>query len=220
MKDAKRQAHIKYVTGLIPQHDAIAFAFKSSGTVERYVSITNSEGREVGMLDAMVDDQVQSSKGPFEQSDGFGGTFTLTFRSHTTAAINFDATNIEVKDALELLLPIDTVDVAFSTGAAACSGAGVGIAITFKSELGDLPDMTAGVASLQGGAGTVSIAETTKGTKENLACSDRGICDELTGVCKCFKGYSTSDGDGNEGRRGDCGRPNDSAKGDCSKVLC
>ena len=63
-----------------------------------------------------------------------------------------------------------------------------------------------------------------RGTKENLACSDRGICDETTGNCQCFitasdgekgfgtasdaylkAGFMTSDGDGNIGLRGDCG---------------
>lgn len=52
-----------------------------------------------------------------------------------------------------------------------------------------------------------------KGTKENLVCSDHGECDYATGTCQCAiaKGthyeyyWGSSDGYGNQGRRGDCG---------------
>lgn len=44
-----------------------------------------------------------------------------------------------------------------------------------------------------------------QGTKEEIACSDRGICNEATGLCKCFKGYSSSNGMGGLGTIADCG---------------
>ena len=44
-----------------------------------------------------------------------------------------------------------------------------------------------------------------QGTHENHVCSDRGICDFLTGICGCFAGYGSSDGSRGEGKRGDCG---------------
>ena len=39
----------------------------------------------------------------------------------------------------------------------------------------------------------LSIAEAVKGTKENAECSNRGMCDYSTGLCKCFQGYTDFD---------------------------
>jgi hypothetical protein len=50
---------------------------------------------------------------------------------------------------------------------------------------------------------TISKAEV--GSKENEACSNRGNCDLTSGVCTCYVGYTTSDGEGGPGDRGDCG---------------
>eukprot|EP00970_Alexandrium_tamarense_P019447 scaffold14050_cov255-Alexandrium_tamarense.AAC.3 len=48
-----------------------------------------------------------------------------------------------------------------------------------------------------------------KGNKENAPCSNRGVCDEDTGSCRCFDTngdvFAGSDGYGNIGDRGDCG---------------
>jgi hypothetical protein len=32
------------------------------------------------------------------------------------------------------------------------------------------------------------------GTMEDLECSSRGLCSETTGICKCLKGYASSNG--------------------------
>ena len=48
-----------------------------------------------------------------------------------------------------------------------------------------------------------------KGTTENLPCNNRGICDTTLGACKCFTGWSSSDGEGRPGMLGDCGYRND-----------
>ena len=56
---------------------------------------------------------------------------------------------------------------------------------------------------------TLSIAEWTGvaavGTTENDFCSNRGICNEHTGVCQCFTQWSSSNGANGPGDRGDCG---------------
>merc|ERR1712146_640572 len=81
------------------------------------------------------------------------------------------------------------------------AGGWAAVVVQFDSELGDLPLLSAGTASL---GGTISVTETTQGTKENVECSNNGYCDETSGLCSCFSGYASSDGDGNKGARGDC----------------
>ena len=43
------------------------------------------------------------------------------------------------------------------------------------------------------------------GTKEFNTCSDRGLCSYGLGLCTCFSGYGSSDGNGKEGKLGECG---------------
>ncbi|KAG6963594.1 hypothetical protein JG687_00006471 [Phytophthora cactorum] len=51
----------------------------------------------------------------------------------------------------------------------------------------------------------LTISKPEVGSKENEACSNRGRCDLTSGVCSCYVGYTTSDGMGSPGDRGDCG---------------
>jgi len=130
-------------------------------------------------------------------------SFTVTFRGQTTRAIASNATFDLVEAALENLTTIGDVDVAFSNGKRACDpawqyDADRGMAITFLSELGDLPLMTTDPA--------YNVSETEKGTKRQAECSDQGYCDYDSGLCECLTGYVGSDADGNIGSRRDCGR--------------
>eukprot|EP00940_MAST-03C_sp_MAST-3C-sp2_P000530 g530.t1 len=43
------------------------------------------------------------------------------------------------------------------------------------------------------GQAYVQVAEKIKGTTENAVCSNRGICDYISGNCKCFQGFTRHD---------------------------
>jgi hypothetical protein len=55
----------------------------------------------------------------------------------------------------------------------------------------------------------IEVQEYVKGDKEDVECSNRGLCDRDTGICNCFTGYSSSNGFGEIGNAGDCGYVNE-----------
>ncbi|CAM9423706.1 unnamed protein product [Ectocarpus sp. 12 AP-2014] len=144
-----------------------------------------------------------------------GGSFTLTFRGFTTAAIAYSASSEDVVDALQDLPSLygsyDTaVSVQFSSSdTQACTSPGHLWTIEFLQDFGDLPLLVAGVSKLthstSGIAASVTVEEVITGTKESLDCSGRGLCDTDDRVCTCEPEYDTSNGYNEEGRRGDCG---------------
>eukprot|EP00644_Phytophthora_capsici_P008553 jgi/Phyca11/7530/fgenesh1_pm.PHYCAscaffold_20_\ len=74
------------------------------------------------------------------------GSFTLSFRDETTVRIPFDAAESVVKAALEELSTIGEVNVAFSSGAMACSNSvNTVMMVDFLTELGDLPSLSENV---------------------------------------------------------------------------
>jgi hypothetical protein len=143
------------------------------------------------------------------------GTLSLSFRSETaSSSVAYNAATSDLEAALESISQVrtlygDGVTVSYSSGSTLCTSDGSNVAsVTFTQALGDLPLMeTGGVGSLSGGA-TLVVSELTKGNKENSECSNRGQCDSATGQCQCFYGYTSSDGNGNGGSRGDCGHVN------------
>lgn len=135
---------------------------------------------------------------------GKSGVVVLTFRGESTDPIPSSASTAQVKAALELLSTITTVAVELggtSTTDTLCTSSGNTFLISFLTEHGDLPPLTFNLQSID----TFTVQETTKGNKENIECSGRGDCDTSTGTCFCYKGYGSSDGQGNSGVLNDCG---------------
>ena len=150
------------------------------------------------------------------------GTFQLTFRGSHTDAIAFNANEVEIEAHLESLSTVDDVVVELTAGVA-CSDQSTPhyIVVTFVTNHGDLPSIKPIVNNLidvnngnMAGSGTIAIFAdgqeiggytSTRGTKEDDECSNKGICDYLTGQCICVAGYGSSDGKGNQGSKGDCG---------------
>ena len=110
---------------------------------------------------------------------------------------------------LERLVSIGDVKVTGDPESPICSSLSLTetepIAITFTTEFGDLPLLRVRNEELSGAEARVEVNEAVKGTKEDLVCAAHGICDEATGHCTCFRGFTSSDGDGSGGLRGDCG---------------
>ncbi|EQC38194.1 hypothetical protein, variant [Saprolegnia diclina VS20] len=135
------------------------------------------------------------------------GTFTLGFRGDFTAPLPFTITSATLASILNLLPAFGQVLVSYSAGAAACTSNGANvISISFLSVFGALPPVrytTYGVTSIavynDGTMGSVV------GTKEDALCSNRGLCDYTKGHCVCATGFTSSDGYGHAGTRGDCG---------------
>ncbi|KAJ8544558.1 hypothetical protein ON010_g11709 [Phytophthora cinnamomi] len=110
-----------------------------------------------------------------------GGTFMLSFRGETTLPLPFSAPPATVKSALERLLTITSVGVAYSAGTSACTSAGNGMTVTFYSPSGDLPTLIISATALTHSTATVTtnVVQTVQGTKEDVVCNNRGRCGKI-----------------------------------------
>lgn len=150
------------------------------------------------------------------------GSFTLTFRDQTTAAIAVSANEATVKSRLEALSTLQEVTVTFVGGTTACSAGNSVMRIELTSELGDLPSLRgsrtllrdsvngngldgSGALVFAVGGATLQGEQSVKGTRESAFCSNHGTCDFTTGVCECDANYGSSNGKGGPGPIGDCG---------------
>lgn len=153
------------------------------------------------------------------------GSFQLSFRSVQTLDIPFDVSATELESYLESMSTIDDVEVVFTSGATSslCTDQSVPhyALVTFTTDHGDLPALTPIVSKLidlnsgnTAGSGAIGVAHdgqslgaytSARGTKENVVCCNKGICDFYTGECVCVAGYGSSDGKGSQGSKGDCG---------------
>ncbi|KAF1313460.1 hypothetical protein FI667_g17321, partial [Globisporangium splendens] len=138
---------------------------------------------------------------------GSSGFFSLKFRDAVTPQLLFSVSASTLQSALSALTTIGDVTVTYSNGAVACTAPGTNtIRVEFLSDLGDLPPLR----WIIDGALVMTINEdgaggSRRGTKENAVCSNRGVCNPVSGTCRCAFGFTSSDGNGKEGDRGDCG---------------
>jgi len=164
-----------------------------------------------------------------------GGSFYLTFRGHTTEALSFGATPAQLQAALNNLPSITTPPsqdwsqgvLVETSSRVLCDKDGVYVDLKFLQDYGELPLVLANVDQLSLTTGTPSIKmeKTVTGAKESLECSGRGICDGELGTCicdlSCAEGcFSTSDGHGNPGGRGDCGYRDGTVTGETIMPAC
>lgn len=153
------------------------------------------------------------------------GTLVFYFDGKHSKSIPSSASTTELKAALETIPTISEISVSYSEGSTLCRDDIINIAsITFVQNFGPLPPLVpqsfgmepSSVVEVAGDNSYGMFADhngidyfAIKGNKENDECSNRGICDQGTGTCRCFDtngdSYAGSDGYGNAGDRGDCG---------------
>lgn len=134
---------------------------------------------------------------------GSTGQFQFTFRDETTSVISATATFAQLKAALEALSTINKVSIEnLGSVDQVCTTTGQTFRITFLTSHGDLPLLDYGTPSY---ITSMWVKEFVTGTKEQIECSGRGLCDYTTGLCNCFTGYGSSNGMGGAGNFGDCG---------------
>ena len=145
------------------------------------------------------------------------GTVQFDFRDETIH-VAATSTAADLEDLLKTLSTINGVSVTYTdadiyvgaSGLAAdalqiCRSSGQLVDIEFLSPTGNLPAVK--VSSIQID-GDLSISTIQDGTKEYITCSGRGLCNHNEGVCECFAGYASSNGQGDVGTLGDCGYKN------------
>jgi len=154
------------------------------------------------------------------------GTFILYYNGFPSLSIPYNANANMITKALLAIPLITNIKVTFSQiHGTACQIKPNIISIEFISQFGiqypliSYPDSnfinSGGVILISADGVTkfidVSLKQyiSVKGTKENLLCSNRGICDLTQGICECFNTngdvYDSSNGYGLVGTRGDCG---------------
>jgi hypothetical protein len=201
---------VSYTYGAIPNdpatwdHDKVQGCYCSEGF----------EGYDCSLLSCPYGDDPITKLGQFNevqqifcQETTTDGSFTLSFRQQKTTSLSYNSKVADVKAALESLSTLYAVSVylddenADATTTPVCSVSGTTWHIEFLSPTGDVPNVKATTDAIE----AFTITERTKGNKEWIECSGRGLCDHETGLCECAAGFASSNGRGEPGLRNDCG---------------
>lgn len=122
---------------------------------------------------------------------------------------------LDDRPVADIIIPTSLTPLCSTTGNQA-------IIVSFASTHGPLPALQPTITRLSTGSTSIRAAVTVlsdgatlsvggstlysvSGSTETAVCNNHGLCDQTTGECKCFSGWSSSDGAGGEGRLNDCG---------------
>jgi hypothetical protein len=137
------------------------------------------------------------------------GTFALTFRNYTTAAVAWNASPQTLQSALEALPTIGNVQVLTKADSTYVCSSNTGTAqyfdVVFLTELSRVPLLILSDSLTHASAKVFSVSRRAAGSGTPKECSGKGECDRKIGVCQCWPAWGSSDGYGGRGTRGDCG---------------
>ena len=134
------------------------------------------------------------------------GQFEVGFMDESIQ-VSSTATAADIETALNTLASVEAIYVGAPgldpDALQVCRASGGSVDVEFLVPTGNVPELA--ISNAVGIDGALSVTTSRDGTKEYSECSDRGLCDHDTGLCECFTGFGSSDGQGQAGHRDDCG---------------
>lgn len=141
--------------------------------------------------------------------DATSGFFQLKFRGQTTRCIYTNTTAPQLMALLQELPVVGQVQVEYrSFHTRLCSTLAEHRAnVTFLSHFGHEPLLEVVNSNLLGRPRRTTVTRLQASGPEGLfECAGNGHCNTDTGLCQCYERRGTSNGVGEVGDRGDCGR--------------
>merc|ERR1712072_187863 len=126
--------------------------------------------------------------------DDLGQSTAIVAKSvaHDDAGEKVASNALTFTDGTHGLAVGDTVQIAHGSNVYVAKVINVATAVvTFDRDIGT--SAAGAIYFTKVTASPCTVEETTKGTSELLECSGRGLCDDSTGACECFEGYTDED---------------------------